>query len=342
MVISKYKANDSFILILFLSYMLLMLASLRPIGFDADSISYFEMMKSIISNKVDFSVEPTFVWIVKSSYFLLGNDYYQRFTLFIYALINISLIVIIIKKLSINPLFSILTYSFLFYPILTLTQIRFGVASAIFLFAIPYIYNRNLFLYLITIFVAIMFHVSIIILLPFYFLNSQRIKKQYYVLLFVYAIIIAFINTNLKDIVLNHLDYFPNFIATKLYVYLHVYGEDSKFFDINIFNSFSLFIMSIYLFCLYHIQKFKSKYSILLIKILGWGIFLYTLSSFFPTLSIRILNVLGLTSILLLAEIIYLFKQKAIVFILIFSILVLMFYNIDMRHELLNFGVFYE
>jgi hypothetical protein len=153
---------------------------------------------------------------------------------------------------------------------------------------------------------------------------------------------VLFINSNLKYILLNHLDYFPSFIATKLYTYLYLYGENSKFSEINVFNSFSLFIMSIYLFSLYYIEKFKSKYSILLVKILGWGMFLYTLSSFFPTLSIRILNIFGLTSILLLAEIIYIFKQKNIIYIFVCFILLLIFFNIDIRHELLNFWVFYE
>jgi hypothetical protein len=172
MVVNKYKVDNVFILSIFLSFILLMFAGLRPIGFDSDSTSYFEMMKSIVDGKIDFSAEPTLIWIVKINYYLLGNDYYQRFSLFVYALINISFIVFAIKKLSINPLFSILIYALLFYPILTLTQIRFGVASAMFLFAIHNIYNKNLFLYLIKIILAIIFHFSAIILIPFYFLNK--------------------------------------------------------------------------------------------------------------------------------------------------------------------------
>lgn len=342
MVVNKYKVDNVFILSLFLSFILLMFAGLRPIGFDSDSTAYFEMMKSIVDGKIDFSVAPTFIWIVKINYYLLGDDYYQRFSLFVYALLNISFIVFAIKKLSINPLFSILIYALLFYPILTLTQIRFGVASAIFLFAIPNIYNKNLFLYLIKIIVASIFHFSALLLIPFYFLNGKKINKKYYVFLFILSIIVLFINSNLKYILLNHLDDFPSFIATKLYTYLYLYGENSKFSDINIFNSFSLFIMSIYLFSLYYIEKFKSKYSLLLVKILGWGIFLYTLSSFFPTLSIRILNIFGLTSMFLVTEIIYIFKQKNIISMFVFFILLSIFFNIDIRHELLHFGVFYE
>jgi hypothetical protein len=93
MVVNKYKVDDVFILSIFLSFILLMFAGLRPIGFDSDSTSYFEMMKSIVDGKIDFSVEPTLIWIVEINYYLLGDDYYQRFSLFVYALINISFIV---------------------------------------------------------------------------------------------------------------------------------------------------------------------------------------------------------------------------------------------------------
>jgi hypothetical protein len=342
MVVNKYKANNIFILSIFLFFILLMFSGLRPIGFDSDSTGYFEMMKNIVDDNFDGAIEPTFLWITKISYYLLGGDYYKRFSLFIYALINISFIVFAIKKLSINLFFSILIYALLFYPILTLTQIRFGVASAIFLFAIHNIYNKNLFLYLFQVLIAILFHLSAIMLFPFYLLNGNRINKKYYVFLFILSIIVIFINTNLKYILLDNLNYFPNFIVDKLYVYLYVYGENSKFSEINIFNSFSLFIMSIYLFSLYYIEKFKSKYSVLLVKILGWGIFLYTLSSFFPTFSIRILNIFGLVSIVLLVEINYLFKQKYLIYISTGLLLILMFLNINVRHELLNFGIFYE
>jgi len=312
MVVNKYEiglTHHTYILLLFFSLILLIFAGLRPIGFDSDSRSYMEMMKSLATNRLDSYIEPTFVWIVKSNYYLLGNNYYQRVSLFVYALINISFIAFAIKKLSINPLYSILIYALLFYPILTLTQIRFGVASAMFLFAIHNIYNKNLFLYLIKIIVASMFHVSAIILLPFYFLNRQKINKKYYVFLFILSIGIVFINASLKYMVLSHLDYFPNDIAKKLYTYLYLYGENSKFSDINVFNSLSLFIISIYLLSLYYIERLKSKYTLVLVKILGWGLFLYTLSSFFPTLSIRILNIFGLVSIVLLVEIIYLNKK---------------------------------
>jgi len=342
MVKDKYNANNTFILAIFLFYILTMIAGFRPIGFDNDSIGYFQLMKNIIDDKNDFPVEISFIWIVKSYYYLFGNDYYQRFTLFTFSLINIVLIALALKKLSKKLLFTIFIYTVLFYPILTLTQIRFGIASAIFLFAIDNIYEKRLFSYLIKIVAASMFHISAIILIPVYFLNINKINKFFYIYLFIFSIIIPFINDSFIHIVLYYLDYFPNFIATKVYTYLHFYTEGSSLSSINIFNTFSLFIMGIYLFSLYNIEKYKSKYAITLVKILGWGIFLYTASSFFPTLSIRILNVFGLVSIILLAESMYLFTHTTIIYTFICFMLLLIFFNINIRHELLNFGIYYE
>lgn len=92
--------------------------------------------------------------------------------------------------------------------------IRQIIALAIYLLTLDYIEKEKIYKYLIGIFLASIFHKSIIILLPVYFLNKFKISKKQIVIIYV---IIFFLIKNLKAIVTNLSAYL--FFLNKYLVY---------------------------------------------------------------------------------------------------------------------------
>ena len=81
-------------------------------------------------------------------------------------------------------------------------------------------------------------------------------------------------------------------------------------------------------------SKFKSKYDLILIKILGWAIFVWYFFSFMPVLSFRISEFLGIVTIILLADSALIFKDKIIASEIIY--VALNSINMVFIHRLLN------
>lgn len=108
-------------------------------------------------------------------------------------------------------LYSVLTYSFLFltfqnkkfnyaltaclviiYTLTFLTNgIRQALAISIFLFSYRYIEERKLLKYTVLIILAVLFHTSLIIVWPLYFIINRSFKIQYYVALYLFSIVLS-------------------------------------------------------------------------------------------------------------------------------------------------------
>lgn len=180
----NYTKQLYFVLFLFIMYVLIIFTSLRPIGLDKDIDGYIYLITNI-GEYLNY-IEPSFVFISQFSNFIFPNDNVlaYRMVFSIYASLNIFFLFLAINRYSKYPLISIFIYIALFYPTLTLTQIRFGVVASIFLLAISDIYERKLFSFYLKIFIAIFFHYSAIFMLPFYFLGNKKVNRNFYFLLF--------------------------------------------------------------------------------------------------------------------------------------------------------------
>ena len=242
---------------IYFSLVLIILASIRPIGFDADSIGYYTIMEKII--KFDYTlIEPAFVLIVKLSYSFFGEEYYQRAVLVIFAILHISILSYALYKLSKYPIYSLLLYLLLFYPILGLTQIRYSILVSLFLLSIPDIINRNIIRFYIKIFIAILFHYSGILFFIFYFLNPNVINKTKYFLLLLISAMMPLLNPIFVKLILffNNNDFFPEYVNNKIY-HNFILHEDKLSF--SVFNIFIIFIIYIYIFIIYSLIKFLVK-----------------------------------------------------------------------------------
>lgn len=133
--------GSSFLFIIAL--VLVSIAGFKKIGLDRDSINYSQFIISASFNDSLslFKMEPLFWLIVEASKLLFSDP--VRGTFVIFAILGVSLKLYAIKKISPFPVLSVLVYICFYFILHEMTQIRAGVATAIFLIAIPDIVNKN-------------------------------------------------------------------------------------------------------------------------------------------------------------------------------------------------------
>jgi hypothetical protein len=215
-----------------------------------------------------------------------------------------------------------------------MTQIRVGVATAIFLLAIPDIYNRNFKAFLFKTILAMMFHYSAVLMLFVYILNPHKINFKIFFFLPLIGLIFMLIGLNIITILNPFLFLLPDFVANKITLYILLL-DNGKFNQINVFNFYygSLF-MFYYIMILYY-SYFKSQYDVLFLKIFGFMLFFFYFSSAIPVLAFRVSEFFGVVLIILIPHFALIFKQKItakiplILWLTIYLIFIMIFQNLD-------------
>ena len=211
---------------------LILLAGLRDIGVDQDSIGYVQYYNSADLSNI---VEPTFVFISQLVKYLFDD---VQYLFLIYAIIGISLKFFAINKLTdlliaTMPLY--ISKLFLFYD---LNVIRAGVSCSILLLAIIPLSNRKFYQFFILAFIATLFHYSAILLFPLYFLTNRhltRIQKYFLYSIVPLSYLIYFLDINLIATLPIPL------IQEKIQIYsvLEESGTDGMS-NVNVFNLFQI------------------------------------------------------------------------------------------------------
>ncbi|NCB11587.1 MAG: EpsG family protein [Erysipelotrichia bacterium] len=179
MIVSKNLTISSKTLVLILiGILLILIAGLRPIGIDGDSLNYISVLHLSLSEANFIDKEPTF-WIINELNKILfaGND--QTFFL-IFAIIGVSLKLYVIRQYSISPILSLLTYISMFFILHEMTQIRSGVAIGFVFWALFDLVQKRNVSFLIKILIATLFHYSAIVMLILYFLSRNKINCFFY------------------------------------------------------------------------------------------------------------------------------------------------------------------
>lgn len=307
--------------LLFIGLILTILVGFRPLKYFNDTDSYIIMIHSY--DEI-FQVEPTF-WIINqfNQVFLGGHD--QIFFL-IYAILGVSFKLIAIKRTASFPILSLLIYLCFYIILHDMTQIRAGVASGIFLLAIPDIVNRNPKKYFLKTALAMSFHYSAIIMVLVYFLNGEKINKKIYFIVPIFGLILSFMKGSILSVFNTSISFLPAFLSSKINVYLIALEEDI-FSDINIYNLFYLTLIALYYFLLFNFNRIESKLNIVLIKIFALQLFVYYAFSSVPVIAGRMSEFLGIIIIFLLPQLLYIFKNKIIIslVIILFSFAYLLF-----------------
>lgn len=323
----EIEKTISYFLYTLIFLILVIFAGLRGDGVSRDYENYVSFFFQINSGgSVAVINDPGFYFIIRIVSFF-SNTYILLFI--IYAFLGVyAKLFSFVRIMGITGAFlATIIYLSNFYFLHEMTQIRIGVASGIFLIGIPFIVKRQFKKYLICILIASFFHISVILVLPLYFLRHDRINRVFWIGLLVINLIFFISHLSIMDIIQV---FTPASLSDKVRVYKSLMMEATDTTNIRFFNRFLLYLI-LNLFLLYH-SKFlaqKSIYFIFLLKTsfisLSIAFFLYD----FYLFAYRFSEIIGVVQICLFAMIAYLFKDKILgSFIVLLLALFLILINI--------------
>lgn len=256
----KNRFIEIFILVL-ISIVLILIAGFRGDGIDRDYANYKEMFLLWDKDAI-YLVEPGFV-VITAFARVFSSSHILLFLLF--AILGISIKTYSIVKLTDYILVSFLIYFSSIYILHDLTQIRAGVASGLMLLSLIPLEARNKKQFFLVIFVAIMFHYTALVLLPFWFLKGDKINKKVWYLVIPISYLLLFFS-------ISPIDFYKLIPIAGIEAKVHAYillqeaNEDDKV------NVISTLVLLRILFIIYILRKIEiisivNKYAILLVKI---------------------------------------------------------------------------
>ncbi len=327
----------------FLVFIILLLggfAGFRGTDTSRDYESYqiiFDNIYEIRSNDFDHIfpiLEPGFTGIVLIFRSLFIYDYVLAIMLF-YGLTTVSLKILSIKKLSVNPYLVILFYYSQYYFLHEMTQIRIGLASAILLIAVIFYLKGNKLTFALLTIVAVFFHYSAILYLLILFLNSRHFNKIVYSGILGISIVFGFLQIPLA----NYLDIFiPTNLPGRLANYA-VIVENGLAENINVFNVLNLLNIVVCLYFIIFISKEKllsDKPLVLFLKCNIIAILFLSFLSGVPSLAFRVSELFGLMSIFVYASLVNYLPFGKLNILIIILIASIVFYSTVFHADLIR------
>lgn len=306
---SKNKIIYLFILPI-LAIILIVLATFRPVGIDADSLSYLNAYNSLSEGKV-LIAEPTFNLFSMLSYTIFGAAGLP-FLFFIYAGLSVSIKFLAIYRYSTSILLSIIIYLCMFYILHDLTQIRVGLASAFFLLALPDLINENKKHYIFKIVIACLCHLSAAVLLPLVFLSPRKINYKLVLLAPIVMLVVVLAIHDMSSILIAMFKYFPEPFSSKAISYIIGVQQYGRFDSVNVFSKFTL--SSFVFFVAYLITTYKTKNinqsDIIYLKLFSIMLTFFYLFSSIPVLASRVFELFAVSFIFSFPAMITKFKPS--------------------------------
>ena len=330
------EANFNFIFFITFAYILIFFAGFRPIGFDFDSQKYLNLIVE------DYQLlEPTFLLIrYFAELFTNDKEVIVRIIFLVYAFLNMLILSIAINKFVKFNLISLLVYTFTAYAMITITQMRFGVAVAFFLWAIYDLSNSNSRGFIFKTLIATSFHYSLAIALPLVFLSPSSFNKRFYIMLPILFVLSILLKDYFLTFLLSNINLLPDYIGIKLKAY--AFSEKYRTTSMPLINLLSLLIISIYYLSLLTIKKIDNERLKIVIKIFAWGLAFYFLLSFTEVFAKRIMFTLATLMIVLIPFIVKNFKQKLLFLFFLFIYVFLYFINLTVNNELLDYELYFS
>lgn len=311
--------------------MLILIASFRVVGNDNDSESYESYFLDYDNPWMVFSVEYSFRLFSRVINLFTDN---VHVLFFVYALIGVVVKLMAIRQLSEFIFLSLFTYLCHFFILHDMTQIRASVAAAFFLLSIkPLCEGRKRTAFLIMC-VSVFFHYSALVIMPLLFFSNKELGcKWRYVLAAVVPIgyLVYFMGIDLLTAI--PLPY----IGDKLEIYREL-KEYGRFEEILVFKN-PILLMKITVFYLliifYDIVYEYNKNLPLLLKIMGISLGCFFMFASLPVLSGRLYELFGVVDIILIPNVIYIFKPRYISKIFVFAIGLISFFMDVFVYELI-------
>jgi hypothetical protein len=327
--VTKGKLKETQALVC-ISIVLIFVAGLRMPGIDRDSVNYIDFFNSFGSPAEYFTdlnknifYEPLYYLIPSTIRYTFDLSTYWTFL--VIAIIAITLKIYAIKKLTDLALLSVLVYFGHFFILHEMTQIRAGVASAIVLLCIVQIEHKRFLYFIGLILLGTLFHFSIVIFIPFFFLSAEELNKKLYLALLYFPYIMYALKVNILTILDQlHLGVISN--KLQLYNDLFEKGDDS---EINVFNV--LFIIQLIICTVFIIKSEvlyqENRYALLLIKIYAISASFFVLFSAIPIIAFRLSELLQIVQIILLPFLLYLLRPHYVplLAVIAFALMILTF-----------------
>lgn len=241
--------------------------------------------------------------------------------IFLMAFASISVKYKIIKEYSVYPFVSLIVYFSSNFIIQDFGQIRQGLAVGLTLYSIRYIKDKNLFKYLIIMFIAIMFHYSAVIFLPMYWMAQIKVNRKVIFSTIGLATVMFILSKSgvLDFIVLKVIN--QPYITYKYLAYMSGDG------GIGIFK-FTLLTRVVIFIAFYMLRdkiEPKCKYYNILLMLYLLSIFMFVAFNFNEGLALRGAIYFKIVEILIIPLIIYAVKDKIIMFNFLMIIYMLTF-----------------
>ncbi len=287
---------------------LVLMCGFKEIGLDPDSENYAQSFRNYYSDKVQEGVEFSFIAI--SAFLNLFTDDAHILFLF-YAIMGVSIKMFALTKFNKSHLFLLLTiYLSYYYVVQDMMQIRTGVMTAMLLLAIKAICDKRRWIALVYILVGSCFHISGVLMLPFLFLKNKPftlISGSVWTAVVIAALILNAKGGNIMDI----LEYIP-YVGSKMAIYqkaAEIGNSQSVINGFGVFHVASVLIF-LYLMVMSKTLAAEDKHFPLLMRLYAIGLVSYTMLGFIPDLGARVSHVFRITSIMLIADVMYTIRPR--------------------------------
>lgn len=303
-----FSTNKIYIqnLYLFILFVLMSIfAGIRGIDISNDGANYAYMFDSVYSYSDWFYSRNELMAVIIPVTLKYLDIYYYSTVFLCFAFLGVGFKLLAIKRYSPLPLLSVLLYYSHFFILHEMTQIRIGIAAGILLLTIDDIYQKKLARFLFKVFAASLFHFSALAFLPVFFINTKKFNRLFYFIILLAAILLGLAKG------VNVFKLIPGLgnLSSKLAVYDALQNQMN---EVNLFNIIMLINIFSVVLQLIFIERVKaiSRYSIIVLKIMFFGIIsLYAFSSI-PVIAWRISELFLVISFINLTYIYYIIRPR--------------------------------
>ncbi|EAA8875199.1 EpsG family protein [Salmonella enterica] len=283
---------------------------MRGSDVDRDYKTYVNIYNYIIHG-YSYTIEPTFFIISKISYLVAGTPF---FIFILYGLLAIYFKAKFIIDWSPYPLLSVIVYFSNVYLLHEMTQIRIGLASAIGFYSLKYLITNEKRKYFICIFVATLFHYSMVIFLFLPLFNVRKISSQYKLFYFILVVLLYFLylfNIDLS-LLIKYIDI--GLIQSKYNIYKEQVIDNGT--NVNVFSVMQILNLLIILFAMSYSSHFKeNRKLILIVKVFSLGPISLIFFSAIPGFALRLSELFTVGQIVLLPMLVKQIRQVKLAYL---------------------------
>lgn len=254
---SLIRPRSQSIYLLFSYFTLLLLSAFREVRVGTDTEHYEDLFYTIANNNSDsFRVEPGWVFLNK---LIVFQDFDFRAVLVLSSFITLTLIFIIVKKYSSNPMLSISFFYLLYFYFFSFNISRQMLAVSIVLMGIIFLLKDKRILFFISIFLASLFHQTALIAFLLYFYNKISNQKFFIIFFIILSMFFGVFGVSILRNIIGYTNY-------SLYVDNYdISGIIGKSFLLILFNAFFIYIIL-------SLKKFSSEFKIFYLFIIMFNL----------------------------------------------------------------------